>query len=178
MAIPVFIWRSLTQKRPVAVLLVLSSGVVIISIINAVITLEIVTPANTTLLPEILVDTELALALILTAIPSLYLQIRYRKTPPPTFTVGTTEDIAIPPLPVSPGEERELVTLGHGFDPRHLGVLPDSIHEGSFRSSEESTDASREALRADIVAGYTVRKHGDVQSREEVWEGRTHAGFA
>lgn len=172
MAIPVFIWRTLTQKRPVAMLLVLSSGVVIISIIHAVITLEIVSPANAKLLPEILVDTELALALILTTIPSLYLHIRYRKTPPPTTAVGTTDlEAELPPLPVSPGEERELVTLGLGFDPRHLGVLPDSIHEGSFRSSGESTDASRDAFRTDIVAGYAVRKHNEVQSREEVWEG-------
>ncbi|KAA8905985.1 hypothetical protein FN846DRAFT_907204 [Sphaerosporella brunnea] len=183
----IFIWRPrlITAKAATSVALLLGVALCAIAIVRAVITLNLV-PHNTAVLPRVLVDLELSLALMVSSLPALWRHIFFH---PPTAAVSPSYDTSKPPE--TSGEERELVTLGLGFNPRHLGVLPDSIH-GSFRSGSGDTtptgtapqqelpdwqEESREALRDGAAPATAPASSASPHSTErEIWENDLEAG--
>jgi hypothetical protein len=178
MLVPICIWSSVAQRTATSVALFLASGLCVISIIHCVLTLNII-PYKRPILPRILVDVELSVGLIVSSLPALWRHIFQDAS----ANIGRASEASKPPA--ASGEERELVRLGLGFNPRNLGVLPDSIH-GSFRSGDSTPtgavppelpdwqEESREALRSD-GGGYDVHRQYDIASSpesnsREIWE--------
>jgi hypothetical protein len=155
---------------------------------QCVMTLNLI-PYARPILPTVLVDVELSLGLIVSSLPALW---RHVFEHAPSTTTAPASDASKPPE--TPGEERELMTLELGFNPRRLGVLPDSIH-GSLSVSGDSTptgavapplpdwqEESREALRSDgggpgnnVHSQYDFPSSPESNSRE-IWENDLEAG--
>lgn len=115
---------------PIIALVALSGGLIAASLAHA-----LLVESTNPMLPDVLVDVELALALVLASLPSL------------CFFASSA--VPVPPVAISdkaPAQELMVV------DPRRLGVLPDSMPE-SFQSSRSTTPVQEEAPPVDWRAG-------------------------
>lgn len=134
-------------------MLLLTTAVSALSLAHAVIRLDRATYPKS-LLPEVLVNAELAAALIIASLPSLWYSLqglRGSGTGNRNARHGSAVQDIEGNKPGGSGSGPETPT----FDPRSLGVLPDSIHS-SLRSEtstprqppiEDWQAESREALR-------------------------------
>jgi hypothetical protein len=187
MLIPISIWTairaSIAQKTATSIALFLGTGLCVLSIMQCVMTLNLI-PYTRPILPTVLVDVELSLGLIVSSLPALWRHIFEHA---PSGTTAPTSDASMPPA-------TELTTLGLGFNPRHLGVLPDSLN-GSLSVSGDSTPTgavepelpdwqkeSREALRSEgggpgnnVHREYNFASSPESNSRE-IWENDLEAG--
>jgi hypothetical protein len=170
MSIPLACWRYLSHKSAILVMQLLASGLCTISITHCILTLDLAQYPKS-LLPEILINPELSFALITASLPSLWAAFTYHGTR--HEGPYSAQDISKRP-PDTPTDMRDLVALSGGFDPRHLGVLPDSM-PGSLRSEVSTPRPAQEEWQAasmETWRSFASRYSGDIVTPPcvELWE--------
>ncbi|KAF8538729.1 hypothetical protein BDD12DRAFT_884318 [Trichophaea hybrida] len=169
MSIPLACWRYLSHKHAIVSMQLLAGGLCAISITHSILTLGLINHPKP-LLPEILINPELSLALITASLPSLWTALSRGARHDGPYSAP---DISKQP-PDTPTDTRDLVGLSERFDPQHLGVLPDSI-PGSLRSEVSTPRPVQEDWQAASMD--TWRSFASGYSRDvvappcvELWE--------
>lgn len=180
----------MAHKPHVLCMQALGAALCALSITHAELTVARPPAAPSSVVPGVLIDVEIALAQITASLPALWSSLllrchRRRHHPASSLsasvgvvaaaaTAGGAADRAkqLSPLPSQPATPLETsqvgmamaMGIGIAFDPRHLGVLPDSI-PGSIRS-----DISPPPSRRGTLGGPGSGPGGDGRGRVEDWQ--------